>query len=251
MTAASQSVPMISPRSSRCCARLLRCCLRQNADGGWSERSLNQMTHGASEPDLTGRALEALNSTDVPEARSARARAVAHLRATQGADGSWIGESAATQIHVTSWTLRGLLSADVPLDDDAIAAGVNWLVVHQQLGGGWSESTSADEAPARDGASAMPTAWALLALVAAGKASHVAARRAVEVLINAQDDDGRWTDSDSSNWDAAANRWFGNDLHSVAWPLLALSRWAVAAISAQSAAGGEMSLRLVGAAAED
>ena len=160
-------------------------------------------------------------------------------------------EFAAMQVQATSWALRGLLSAGVSADDDAIAAGLNWLVVHQHSGGGWSGSTSADETRARDGAAAKPTAAALVALVAAGRANHAAARRAVEFLVDAQDDEGRWTDSHFFDRDAVANRWFGNDLHSIAWPLLALSRWAVAAISAQSAAAGEMSLRLVGAAADE
>ena len=247
-SASTHEIAEVAPLMRDAVKRLLS---SQNADGGWGERSLNRLSHSASAPDITGNALEALNSTDTPESRSARARAVAHLRAAQGADGSWIGESAATQIQATSWALRGLLSAGVPVDDDAVAGGANWLVVHQQPAGGWSNSTSSDNPSAGDGASAAPTAWALLALVAAGKASHVAARRAVEFLIDAQDDDGRWTDSCYFNWDAVANRWFGNDLHSVAWPLLALSRWAVAAVSAQSAAAGETSLRLVGAGAED
>jgi len=247
-SASTHDIAEVAPLMRDTFKRLLS---RQNADGGWSECSTGRTQTCASAPDITGRALEALSSTDTLEARSARARAVAHLRATQGADGSWMGETAATQIQATSWTLRGLLSAGVPVDDGAIAGGANWLVVHQQPAGGWSNSTSSDNASAGDGASATPTAWALLALVAAGKASHVAARRAVEFLIDAQDDDGRWTDSGSFNWDAVAKRWFVNDLHSVAWPLQALSRWAVAAISAQSAAAGETSLRLVGAAVVD
>ena len=91
----------------------------------------------------------------------------------------------------------------------------------------------------------------MLSLVAAGKENHAACRRGVQFLIESQGDDGRWNEPEFAPYYPAANRWIRNELHSVAWPLLALSRWAVAAISAQSAAADEMSLRLVGVSADE
>jgi hypothetical protein len=99
--------------------------------------------------------------------------------------------------------------------------------------------------------SASPTASAVMALVAAGRANHRATRRGVEFLVDSQEDAGSWTDCKLPHCDVVAIRPTRNHLHSVAWPLLALSRWAVAAISAQSAAANEMSLRLVGVSADE
>jgi hypothetical protein len=223
----------------------------QNRDGGWGERGPSRIGRSESVADITGAVLEALDDRDAEDARFARTRAVHYLRTVQRADGSWTGGSAAERIRATSLAIRGLLSAGVSTDDDAIAAGVNWLIVHQQADGGWSESSHDEDHLSRDQAAASPTAWALLALVAAGKANHPAARRGVNLLVKTQDGDGSWTEPNFALHDAGSNRWFRNDLHSVAWPLFALSRWTVAAISTQSAAADEMSLRLVGVSAAD
>lgn len=234
--------------AASCIEILLR---RQNCDGGWGETAASRSRRCKSAPDLTGTILESLRGQDSENVQLARNRAIAYLRASQRADGSWTGGSAMGSIHGTSLAVRGLLSAGVAPDDDAIAAGLNWLIVHQQPSGGWCEQPQGEDGFVRQRASASQTAFALLALVAAGKANHRAARRGVDFLLEIQDDDGCWIDGQFMLHDAAPNRWFGNDLHAVAWPLLALSQWVVAAMSAQSAAASEMSLRLVGARAED
>jgi len=140
--------------------------------------------------------------------------------------------------------------------DDAIAAAVNWLIVEQQANGGWCETSNE---PNTDGirssskrkTSALQTAWALSALVAAGRANDPVTRRGVDFLLDSQGDDGGWTDREWTYYDPASKRWFSNDLHSIAWPLWALSAWAVAAGSTESAPASQLSLRLMDVVAEN
>ena len=215
----------------------------QNPDGGWGERK--------SSPRVTGTVLQDLYNRDDEVSVSATGRAIAYLKNAQSADGSWPGGSGLAQIHATSYAARGLLAAGVAAEDDAVAAGVNWLIVHQLIDGGWCELPLADRGEFGPHSSPSPTSWALLALVAAGKANHPAVRRGVSFLVDSQADDGRWHEQEHVHFDAAGDRWIGNDLYSVALPLLALSRWAVAAISAQSAPADELSLRLADVSTAD
>ena len=100
-------------------------------------------------------------------------RAVAYIRRTQNADGSWFGRWGVNYIYGTWQAITGLVAVGVPADDPAVAAGANWLLVHQQACGGWGESPESYEFPHLRGQgppTASQTAWALLGLMAAGLA---------------------------------------------------------------------------------
>jgi hypothetical protein len=94
------------------------------------------------------------------------------------------------------------------------------------------------------------TALSLTAFAAAGMANHPASRRAVEFLLACQDDEGCWLNTPVPFHRAAECQQAENNMRAVASTLSALSRWARSAMSAQSEAADEMSLRLVGATAE-
>lgn len=240
---------------------------RQNRDGGWSpttsaklfsrqsRRNLRKLRrhHGlGSAPDVTGAVLEAIANSGREQAQPVIDRAVAYLRAAQRADGSWDSATGLRLIHGTSAAIRGLVAAGLDKDDEAIAAGVNWLIVHQQPSGGWGEAASLAQGEAHyQFASVDPsqTAWALSALVTTGRTLDPPARRAVKFLLDAQDDNGQWHNSRPIHRDPKWNRWYRNDLHAVAWPLMALSQWAVAA-SVHSAEIEQPKLRLVGVLAD-
>ena len=209
----------------------------QNPDGGWSAGTGMRKKMQPSEPDITGASLESLARNADENVQAAVNRGSHFLRSQQLGDGSWTRTDDTQQILCTSAAMRGLMSAGASADDDCIAAAVNWLVVQQQPGGGWNGS-------------ATQTAWAILGLVAAGRADHPAIRRGIQFLLNSQDDSGGWDDPQATLRDAESNHRFRSDLHSVCWPLLALSRFAVAASSAQPAAADGMSLRLVTVTAE-
>ena len=226
-------------------ARLLA---QQNADGGWSARVDR---NGDSAPDVTGNVLEALRHHGGERVAAAAGRAVDYLRRAQRPDGSWESATGVRLIHGTSLAVRGLLAADAASDDVAVAAGINWLLVHQDSSGGWGELPCLPTGRARDdfvedGPTASQTAWALLALIAAGRANAPAVRRGIDFLLQTQQDDGPWREPQFVLRDPIARRWFHSDLQATAGPLLALSRWAVAASATQTDAAEQIPLRLVG-----
>ncbi len=215
----------------------------QQGDGGWGTA------------DVTGIVLEAISLADCGNAQPAIIRAIGYLRAEQRANGSWVTGTIPQQISATSAALAGLSAAGVSSDEDVIEAGLSWLAVNQQPGGNWAEPELTSHAEfANDtyddrfaDCVGVYTAWALLAFAAAGRPNHPAALRAVNALIDSQNDRGGWDEPYYLLRDASADRRCRNDVHAAAWPLLALSRWAMAAASAQSAAADTISLRLVGA----
>jgi squalene-hopene/tetraprenyl-beta-curcumene cyclase len=221
----------------------------QQLDGGWP------MPSRASTPDVTGAVLEALALHSGDAICQAVRRAVDYLRGTQRPDGSWISASGAAYTHSTSLAVRGLLAAGISPYEETVAAGINWLLVHQQPSGGWGELPPTQHAHTSAGAAefvsanatASQTAWALLALVAAGRANSAAARRGVEFLLDSQDD-GRWYETQFVLRDAGCGRWYRCELHSTAAPLTALSRWAVEA--AATSEDRDFTLRLVRAETE-
>jgi squalene-hopene/tetraprenyl-beta-curcumene cyclase len=224
---------------------------QQEDDGGWAPHAGDE---SMSSPDVTGAVLKALATHRGERARhQAIDRGIAYLRASQCPDGSWSSATGVRLMHGTSLAACGLVAAGVSPKDQAVESGINWLVVHQQASGGWGELPAAASDRTTDDyifgrASATQTAWALLALLAADLMLEEPARRAVQFLLETQEDDGRWHEPQFMHRDAATGRWYRNELHAVAWPLLALSRWAVAASAAESKHSDRHSLRLVGAA---
>jgi squalene-hopene/tetraprenyl-beta-curcumene cyclase len=218
--------------------------VRQRFDGGWSPltgadsrrrrgliRSSNYSCGETSSPEATGATLEMLIGGRLRPADPAIVRAAAYLCSTQRGDGSWDSTTGARFLHGTTWALRGLLAAGIAHDDPTVAAGVNWLLVHQQACGGWGEAAvhSVGQCDASGAeATAIQTAWAVLTLVAAGQTNHNAVRRGVEFLIASQSDEGNWSDLQLTVRDSPAASWYRSELHSTALPLLALARWAVA-----------------------
>ncbi len=233
-----QTAPETNDANDRAMVACIEALLkRQQSDGGWCEMPDLRRRAPQSQPDVTGAVLEVLAAIPCASVRLAVSHAADYLRSQQQADGSWATSDGSQQILCTSAAIRGLLAAGALADDDAVAAGANWLIVQQPPTGGWNESPT-------------ETAWAVLALVAVGMAGHPAARRGIDHLLDFQEDDGGWLEHRFVQHDPIANRWFRNDLHGVAWPLLALSEWAVAASSTQPAAANQLSLRLVAATAE-
>ena len=250
-----------SPRWRKPCSAIdrgLRWLLAmQNRDGGWAAFDRNNdreflchvpfADHNAmidpSTPDLTGRVLEALGQLGRRVGDPAVDRAVAYVRRTQNADGSWFGRWGVNYIYGTWQSLAGLVAVGVPTDDPAIVAGANWLLVHQQACGGWGESPDSYESPHLRGQgppTASQTAWALMGLLAAGLHDHPAVARGVRYLLLMQNDDGTWDEPEFTGTGFPRVFYLRYHYYPIYFPLLALSQWAVA-VKPEGAVGDQPS----------
>jgi len=238
-------------RTARGIARAERWMLAmQNRDGGWGafDKDNNRQflckvpfaDHNAmidpSTPDLTGRVLESLATLGHRTGEKAVDRAVAYLRQTQEADGSWFGRWGVNYVYGTWQTLVGLAAVGVPHDDPAVAAGACWLIAHQQPCGGWGESPDSYEDPTLRGQgtpTASQTAWAVLGLMAAGLHDHPATRRGMEFLVDRQLADGSWYEPEFTGTGFPRVFYLRYHMYPIYFPLMALSRWAVFAQTAR------------------
>ena len=215
----------------------------QNDDGGWGafDRNNNReflcyvpfADHNAmidpSTPDLAGRVLESLGKLGHAVGEPAIDRAVAYIRASQEADGSWFGRWGVNYVYGTWQAITGLRAVGVPADDPAIVAGANWLLAHQQACGGWGESADSYEFPHLRGKgvpTASQTAWAVLGLLAAGLENHQAVTRAVRFLTVMQEEDGSWHETEFTGTGFPRVFYLRYHYYPIYFPLLALSQWA-------------------------
>lgn len=183
----------------------------QGRDGGWASFDADQTRlylnnipfsdHGAlldpSTEDLTGRGLELLGTlgyhADFPAAR----RALAFIRSTQRPSGPWFGRWGVNYVYGTWSVLRGLWAVGEDLRQEYVRRAVRWLEQRQNADGGWGETCASYDDPSLAGVGeSIPsqTAWALLALFAAGETRSEVIERGIAYLIRTQREDGAWED---------------------------------------------------------
>ena len=185
----------------------------QSRDGGWAAFDadncydyLNNIPfadHGAlldpPTPDLTGRCVSMLAALgETVETSSAMRRGVDCLLRNQRGDGSWFGRWGINYIYGTWSALSALRAAGMRPDSPVMRKAANWLIAIQNADGGWGEDGDSYRLD-YDGHRPAPsttsqTAWALLALLAAGEAEHPAVERGVRFLLDRQEPDGLWTE---------------------------------------------------------
>jgi squalene-hopene/tetraprenyl-beta-curcumene cyclase len=232
-----------TPAARPATERALRWLLAmQNRDGGWAafDRDINREVltkvpfadHNAmldpSCPDITARVLEALGLYGYGPDDPRVARGLQFLRRTQEKDGCWIGRWGVNYIYGTWQVLCGLATIGFDTTDPMVGRAVAWLESAQQPGGGWGESCRSydDRAWAGQGTpTASQTAWALLALVAAGAADSAAARAGAEHLLATQRDDGNWDEDLFTGTGFPKVFYLKYHLYRLYFPLMALARY--------------------------
>ncbi|HEY6275155.1 MAG TPA: squalene--hopene cyclase [Streptosporangiaceae bacterium] len=120
--------------------------------------------------DVTAHVVEALAAEGLGGSRPAR-RGVVWLLKAQEPDGSWFGRWGANYVYGTGAVVPALIAAGVKPEKPVIRRAVTWLEEHQNPDGGWGEDLRSYDDPSLAGrgeSTASQTAWALLALLAAG-----------------------------------------------------------------------------------
>jgi squalene/oxidosqualene cyclase-like protein len=121
------------------------------------------------------------------------ARGRRFLEQAQRVDGSWEGSWGVCFTYGTWFVILGLKAAGVSDDAPAIERACEFLRAHQRRDGSWGESVESCArryyVPTSEGQAVM-TAWATLALIAAGRGTSAEVSRAVEFLSRRQRADG-------------------------------------------------------------
>jgi len=156
-------------------------------------------------------------------------RGVQWLLDNQEADGSWFGRWGVNHIYGTGAVLPALVAAGVPASDDQIRRAVSWLERVQNDDGGWGEDCRSYDDPAWIGhgeSTASQTAWALLALHAAGEtiAGSEAVGRGIDWLVETQLDDGGWDEPFHTGTGFPSDFYINYHLYRLVFPVMALGR---------------------------
>ena len=145
--------------------------------------------------DVTARVITVLSKVGRPQDEAALARAVAYLRSEQEDDGSWFGRWGTNYIYGTWSALTALAQAGLGGQDPTVRKAVEWLRSRQNADGGWGESNdSYARVSAKAASTPYQTAWALLALLAAGEVGTETVRAGIDHLLRTQGPDGLWSD---------------------------------------------------------
>jgi squalene-hopene/tetraprenyl-beta-curcumene cyclase len=183
----------------------------QGARGGWgafdADNEYYWLTHipfadhGAlldpATADVSARCVSMLAQLGYDRSHKAVARGVDYLKAEQEKDGSWFGRWGTNYVYGTWSVLSALNAAGEDMDAPYIRKAVDWLVSVQREDGGWGEDCATywdDRRGEVKASTPSQTAWALLALMAAGEVDSEAVRRGVEYLLDAPREGAHWAE---------------------------------------------------------
>jgi squalene-hopene/tetraprenyl-beta-curcumene cyclase len=215
----------------------------QSRDGGWGAFDADNTSSlvaklpfcdfgAVTDPpsaDVTAHVVEALASAGLGQTRAAR-RGVAWLLRAQESDGSWFGRWGANYVYGTGAVVPALIAAGVRPGKPPVRRALEWLVARQNADGGWGEDLRSYDDPAgwagRGESTASQTAWALLALIAAGGAAEQASiERGVGWLAGSQRPDGTWDEPQFTGTGFPGDFYINYHLYRLVFPVSALGRY--------------------------
>ena len=175
--------------------------------------------------DVTAHVVEMLAA--VGRSRGARCqRGVQWLLDHQGSDGSWFGRWGANHLYGTGAVVPALVAAGVDKGAGPIRAAVHWLEDHQNADGGWGEDLRSYDDPAwigRGDSTPSQTAWALMALVAAGELGSPM-QRGIDYLAKTQLPEGGWVEDRFTGTGFPGDFYIAYHLYRLIFPVWALGR---------------------------
>jgi squalene-hopene/tetraprenyl-beta-curcumene cyclase len=187
--------------------------------------------------DVTAHVVEALAAEGLAGSRPVR-RGVVWLLENQEPDGSWFGRWGANYVYGTGAVVPALIAAGVRPEKPAIRRAIAWLEAHQNPDGGWGEDLRSYDDPSLAGqgeSTASQTAWALLALLAAGRpdehdgpgppSASAAVEAGIRWLCEHQRADGTWDEPQFTGTGFPRDFYLNYHLYRLVFPVTALGRY--------------------------
>ena len=147
--------------------------------------------------DVTAHIIEAFGKLGFSKAHPSMVRALDYIKAEQEADGAWFGRWGVNYVYGTGAVLPALEAIGEDMTQSYIRKASDWLIIKQNDDGGWGESCASYMQKDMMGvgkSTASQTAWALMGLVAVGRAEDETAIAAgVEFLLERQEQ-GTWSE---------------------------------------------------------
>ncbi len=178
--------------------------------------------------DVTAHIVEAFAAEGLAAENACR-RGVIWLLKNQEQDGSWFGRWGANYLYGTGAVVPALIAAGVKPDRPQIRKAVAWLESVQNDDGGWGEDLRSYADPkgwsGKGASTASQTAWALLALLAAGERDSKATERGLRWLARTQREDGTWDEPYFTGTGFPGDFYLNYHLYRLAFPVSALGRY--------------------------
>ncbi|MEQ9453339.1 MAG: squalene--hopene cyclase [Phycisphaeraceae bacterium] len=215
----------------------------QNPDGGWAAfdksaagRSILEYVpfadHNAMQdpscPDITGRVLECLGHHGFTADHPAVQHAITFIQSHQDPDGPFFGRWGVNYIYGTWQSIGGLDRLGYDMTQPWIRRAGEWLKSVQQPDGSFGESADSYEDPNLKGQgppTASQTAWAMMTLQAIYGPNDPAVTAAAQWLINTQQPDGDWLETEYTGTGFPRVFYLRYHLYRLYFPVMALGRW--------------------------
>jgi squalene-hopene/tetraprenyl-beta-curcumene cyclase len=176
--------------------------------------------------DVTAHVVEML-AVEGKSGEQVTRRGVDWLLENQEPDGCWFGRWGANYVYGTGAAVPALVEAGVPAGAGCLRRAVAWLERHQNADGGWGEDLRSYVDPSfrgRGESTPSQTAWALLALLAAGEDSP-AVDAGIAWLVANQTAEGSWTEDYYTGTGFPGDFYINYHLYRVIFPTWALGRY--------------------------
>jgi len=178
--------------------------------------------------DVTAHILELLGRLGYKKGFPPVDRALDYIRWEQDEDGAWYGRWGVNLTYGIGYVLPALAAVGEDMRVPYVRRAVEWLISHQNADGGWGERIEGYYDPAwrgRGPSTASQTAWAILALIAAGEIDRPATVRGISYLIETQKEDGGWDEPYFTGAGFPTDFMINYHLYRDIFPVMALGRY--------------------------